>query len=93
MATCAGPVATGQPVDTSQAGVIAFTVIGVDRVGNQAATVVSYTVVAHSCKPAQKDDVHARGELCADGKQAAGGRWPPERELLENLLGEESLGS
>ncbi|GAC1657766.1 MAG: hypothetical protein NVS9B1_16330 [Candidatus Dormibacteraceae bacterium] len=94
VATCAGPVAAGQPVDTSQTGVVAFAVIGVDRVGNQATTVVSYTVVAHSCKPAEKEPLHARGERCADAKQlAAAGRQLEEKRLLEDLLGEEALGA
>ena len=48
MATCAGDVASGSPIDTSVAGVHTFTVIGEDAVGNRTTESVSYTVTAPS---------------------------------------------
>jgi hypothetical protein len=44
LATCAGDVADGDPIDTSRAGVKTFVVRATDNAGNEAAVVVHYTV-------------------------------------------------
>ena len=46
LASCAGPVAAGMPVDTSTAGVHRFTVSAVSNDGQRANTTVTYTVAA-----------------------------------------------
>jgi hypothetical protein len=46
VATCAGDVASGSPIDTSTDGVHSFTVNATDNVGNASTQIVSYTVVA-----------------------------------------------
>ncbi len=49
--TCAGPVASGDPVDTSTAGEKTFTVHAVDFAGNVTDQTVHYTVVAKDKTP------------------------------------------
>lgn len=46
VASCAGPVAFAQPIDTSQVGSHTFTVTSTDATGNQSAETVTYTVHA-----------------------------------------------
>jgi hypothetical protein len=46
VASCAGPVAPGTPIDTATAGAKTFTVTTSDRAGNAASLTRSYTVVA-----------------------------------------------
>jgi hypothetical protein len=46
VASCAGPVAAGAPIDTATPGPKTFTVTGTDRAGNTASLTRSYTVVA-----------------------------------------------
>lgn len=46
MASCAGPAASGQALDTSTPGLKSFLVTGTDNVGNMASLDVPYTVVA-----------------------------------------------
>jgi len=50
--SCTGPVATGQPVDTSNTGLHSFTVTATDNSGNTASKTVKYTVVAAPSTPA-----------------------------------------
>lgn len=45
IASCTGPVPSGDEIDTSMEGTHAFTVTAVDRAGNQATRTVTYTVV------------------------------------------------
>ena len=45
VASCAGSVAVGDPVDTTVEGTFAFTVIGADNAGNPAVVTHTYTVV------------------------------------------------
>jgi hypothetical protein len=42
--TCAGPVPSGQPIDTSTPGARTFTVTATDMAGNQGSRTVDYTV-------------------------------------------------
>jgi hypothetical protein len=49
LATCAGPVPTGSPVDTSSVGTRAFTVNATDRVANPAQESVTYSVGYRVC--------------------------------------------
>ncbi|MEX2194137.1 MAG: hypothetical protein WD844_02535 [Thermoleophilaceae bacterium] len=51
IATCAGTVANGSPVDTATAGQKTFTVEAVDGAGNRRTTSVTYTVAAPSAAP------------------------------------------
>jgi hypothetical protein len=44
--SCSGPVADGQPIDTSTVGAKGFLVTGTDNVGNSGAVNVPYTVTA-----------------------------------------------
>jgi streptogramin lyase len=51
LASCAGPVPSGAPVDTSSAGSRDFTVTATDGAGNSASATHSYTVVADDTAP------------------------------------------
>jgi hypothetical protein len=51
VASCAGPVASGQAIDTSALGTRNFVVTGTDQVGNSAPVSVSYTVVTPTSGP------------------------------------------
>jgi hypothetical protein len=46
VASCAGPVASGSPIDTSTTGAHSFTVTAADKVGNSTSRTVNYTVAA-----------------------------------------------
>ena len=61
VATCAGPVANGSPVDTLSAGSHTFTVDAADNVGNTASQSVSYTVTYGVCVLYDQDKAHRRG--------------------------------
>ncbi|MDW5595571.1 hypothetical protein VSS74_14570, partial [Conexibacter stalactiti] len=51
IASCAGPVASGAPLDTASAGVKEFTVSTRDAAGNTATKTVRYTVEAQAPRP------------------------------------------
>jgi hypothetical protein len=49
VATCAGPVAAGAPIDTSAVGTKTFTVMASDNVGNARSLSVTYVVTYNIC--------------------------------------------
>lgn len=49
VATCAGPVTSGAPIDTSSIGTKTFTVVGKDNVGNTRSLSVTYVVTYNVC--------------------------------------------
>jgi trimeric autotransporter adhesin len=61
IAGCAGPVASGAPIDTANTGPHSFTVTATDQAGNSSSAVAGYTVVAP-------------GGASASGGSAAGSR-------------------
>ena len=56
VASCAGTVASGVPVDTSTEGPRVFTVIGTDSAGNSTTVDVNYSVVTGNLPPNVQDD-------------------------------------
>jgi hypothetical protein len=68
LATCAGPVANGAPVDTSSLGKKSFTVNATDNAGNPASKTVSYTV-ADRTAPSISLTTPADGAVYAPGQR------------------------
>ena len=55
VATCAGPVASGQSISTATAGVKTFTVNATDALGNASTKLVTYTVLANAAPVVRAD--------------------------------------
>ena len=61
VATCAGPVANGNPVDTTMLGAHTFTVDAADNLGHTANQSVSYTVAYNICALYDQTRAHRSG--------------------------------
>lgn len=61
LASCAGPVASGSPIDTATVGVKTFTVTATDHAGNTASQSVSYTVTYNICVLYDQSKSHKLG--------------------------------
>lgn len=61
LASCAGPVASGSPIDTATVGVKTFTVTATDNAGNTASQTVSYTVAYNICALYDQGKAHKLG--------------------------------
>jgi len=61
LATCAGPVASGSPIDTATVGLKTFTVTAADNAGNTASQSVSYTVAYNICVLYDQGKTHKLG--------------------------------
>lgn len=54
IASCAGPVASGQSIDTATAGQHSFTVTATDAEGNSSSQIATYTVLAKAPPPSNR---------------------------------------
>ena len=81
LASCAGPVASGSPIDTSSPGVHTFTVTATDEAGNPASQTVGYIVFGQpsaSIQAPRSGGTYTRNEVvptrfaCSEGQSGPG---------------------
>ena len=96
VATCAGPVPSGQPINTTSVGTKSFQVTATDAVGNPATKTVTYEVVRGSAEPivfasnrTGGGDIYVRSALGGDPVQLTSGpavdsepEWTPDNRIV-----------